>query len=54
MNPDEITLSTPSKEFAFEKSARDLDKIKDPEVLRNAAKTYLKLYLKQQEVIGKI
>jgi|TARA_B100001063_G_C16667708_1_gene504563 hypothetical protein len=54
MNPDEITLSTPSKAFAFEKSARDLDKIKDPEVLRNAAKTYIKLYLKQQEVLSKL
>ena len=54
MNPDEITLSTPSKAFAFEKSARDLDKIKDPEMLRNAAKTYIKLYLKQQEVLSKL
>lgn len=54
MNPNEITLDTPSKAFAFEQTARDLDKIKDPEVLRNVAKTYVKLYMKQQEVLRKI
>jgi len=54
MDPNEITLSTTSKAFAFEKYARDLDKIKDPEVLRNAAKAYIKLYLKQQEVLSKL
>jgi len=54
MNPDEITLDTPSKAFAFEKTARDLDKIKDLEVLRNVAKTYVKLYMKQQEVLKKL
>lgn len=30
MDPNEITLSTPSKAFAFEKYARDLDKINRP------------------------
>jgi len=54
MNPDKITLSTPSKAFEFEKTARYMDKIKDPDELKTLAKAYLKLYLKQQEVINTI
>lgn len=51
MNPDKIVLRTPSKAFEFEKTARRMDKIKDPDELRNLAKDFLKLYLKQQEAI---
>lgn len=47
----EIELSTTSKLFQFEKLSRDLDKCEDPEVLRNLLKMYIKLYLKQQEVV---
>ena len=52
MNPSEIKLSTPSKLFAYEQYSRDIDKIDDPEVLRNLAKSHIKLYLKQQEVVA--
>lgn len=51
MNPSDIKLSTPSKLFAYEQYSRDIDKINDPEVLRNLAKSHIKLYLKQQEVL---
>ena len=51
MNPSEIKLTTPSKLFAYEQYSRDIDKINDPEVLRNLAKSHIKLYLKQQEVL---
>jgi hypothetical protein len=54
MNPNDIELETMSKSFAYEKLARDVDDIKDPDVLRELAKCYLKLYFKQQEVVGKI
>ena len=33
MNPNEIELETMSKSFAYEKLARDVDDIKDPDVL---------------------
>jgi len=52
MDPAEIELNTTSKMFAYEKFARELDKVDDVETLRNIAKTQLKLYLKQQEVVG--
>ena len=54
MNFDKTVLRTPSKAFEFEKIARYMDKIKDPDELRNLAKDYLKLYLKQQEIINTI
>lgn len=50
MEPDEITLESIDKLFEYEKHARlidDMDKIQ----LRNFAKLYCKLYLKQQEAI---
>ena len=53
-NPNEITLDSVSKSFEYEKQAREIDECRDVEELRNLCKLYLKLYLKQQEVIGKI
>lgn len=52
MDPSEIELSTTSKMFSYEKLARDIDKIEDPKVLRDVAKSYIKLYLKQEETIS--
>ena len=53
MDPDKITLDDLNKSFEYEKLARDIDSIDDCIVLRNYAKSYIKLYLKQQEVISK-
>lgn len=54
MDPDKITLENISKMFEYEKLSRDLDSIGDVKILRDYAKCYIKLYLKQQEVISKI
>ena len=54
MKPSDIKLSTTSKMFAYETMAREIDKVDDPEVLRDLAKSYAKLYLKQQETIVSI
>lgn len=51
MDPDKIELENLSKSFEYFKYASDIDKINDIEELRNIAKSYFKLYLKQQEVI---
>lgn len=53
MDPDKIVLEDINKMFEYEKLARDIDTISDVELLRNYAKSYIKLYLKQQEVISK-
>lgn len=54
INPNEIELETMSKSFAYEKLARDVDDIKDPDLLRELAKCYIKLYFKQQEVVSRM
>lgn len=54
MNPNDISLECVNKLFEYERQARNIDSIDDIEVLRNFAKSYIKLYLKQQEVLSKI
>jgi hypothetical protein len=52
MNPDQIQLENVNKMFEYEKLSRDIDSVDDIEVLKNYAKSYIKLYLKQQEVVS--
>lgn len=54
MDPDKIELENLSKSFEYFKYAAEIDKISDIEELRNIAKSYYKLYLRQQEVVTKI
>jgi hypothetical protein len=51
MEPSDISLETMNKLFEYEKHSRLIDEM-DIEELRNFAKLYCKLYLKQQEVIS--
>jgi len=52
MNPDTIELSNLTKSFEYVKFSNQIDSINDIEDLRNLAKCYFKLYLKQQEIIS--
>jgi hypothetical protein len=52
MDPNKISLSNMNKLFEYEKISRDIDSIDDITELRSIAKSYIKLYLKQQEVIA--
>lgn len=54
MNPDDITLESLSKNFEYFKIASEIDNYDDIETLRNIAKSYCKLYYKQQEVLSEI
>jgi hypothetical protein len=51
MSHEEIKLATPTRMFTFEQLSRDIDKINDVDTLREMAKSHIKLYLKQQEVV---
>ncbi len=51
MDPNEISLDSIDKLFEYEKHARFINDL-SLEELRNFAKLYCKLYLKQQEVIA--
>ena len=50
MDPDKIELESMNKMFEYEKYSRLIDEL-DIDELKNFAKSYFKLYLKQQEVI---
>jgi hypothetical protein len=50
MDPNEITLNSIDKLFEYEKHARVIDQMNNEE-LKNFAKLYCKLYLKQQEAV---
>lgn len=54
MNPKDIDLENLDKLFEYEKISRDIDSIDDVDYLRNLAKSYVKLYFKQQEVISRL
>jgi hypothetical protein len=54
MNPDKIKLEKLSKEFEYHKVSSEIDNIECVETLKNIAKSYYKLYLKQQEVLSLI
>ena len=52
MNPDNIILEDLSKSFEYVKVCSEIDSIDDVDQLRNICKSYMKLYMKQQEVIS--
>jgi len=52
MDPDKIELENLSKSFEFFKVSAEIDNIDDVNKLRLIAKSYYKLYLKQQEVVS--
>ena len=51
MDPDTIELKNLSKSFAYQKLASEIDNCDDREELRNVAKSFIKLYYKQQETM---
>jgi hypothetical protein len=52
MNPDTIELSNLTKSFEYVKFSNQIDSIDNIEDLKNLAKCYFKLYLKQQEIVS--
>jgi hypothetical protein len=52
MDPDKIELENLSKSFEYYKGAAEIDSVENIDDLKNIAKSYFKLYLKQQEVVA--
>ena len=52
MKPDDLELETISKLFEYEKISRELDTCTNIDLMRNLCKCYVKLYMKQQEVVS--
>jgi len=54
MDPDKIELENLSKSFEYFKVSSEIDSIEDIEMVKLVAKSYFKLYLKQQEVVANL
>lgn len=54
IDPIKIDLENINKLFEYEKISRDIDSIDDIELVKTFAKAYVKLYLKQQEIVSNL
>ena len=52
MDPNEIEIKGLEKSFAYQKIASEIDSCDDRDTLRNIAKSFCKLYYKQQETMS--
>jgi len=52
MDPDNIKLSNLSKMFAYSQLASEIDSCDDSDTLKKIAKSFCKLYYKQQETMS--
>lgn len=52
MDADDLKLETISKLFEYEKISREIDTCTNLDLMRNLCKCYVKLYMKQQEVVS--
>jgi hypothetical protein len=52
MDPNSIELDNLSKIFEYEKFSREIDSCDDIKFLKNLAKSFIKLYFKQQETLS--
>ena len=51
MDPESIELNNLSKQFAYTKVASEIDSCDNRDELKNIAKSFCKLYYKQQETM---
>jgi len=54
MNSDKISLKNLNKLFEYEKLSREIDECANIDQLRDIAKSYIKLYFAQQEIMTDI
>jgi hypothetical protein len=54
MDPDKIELKNLTKSFEYTKIASEIDGCDDRDMLKNIAKSFVKLYYKQQETLSVI
>lgn len=54
MDPDKLKLETISKLFEYEKISRELDSCNNLDLMRSLCKCYVKLYMRQEEVVANL
>ena len=53
LDPEKVKLTSVAKAFEYEKISREIDGCEDVAQLRNLAKCFLKLQMRQQEMMQK-
>ena len=53
-NPAEIVLQSTAKMFEYERLSRQIEECDDIDMLRDMARCWIKLYMKQQETMRAI
>ena len=54
MDPNEIVLENLTKNFEYERIAREIDSCENIDQVKNIAKSYVKLHLKYQETLASL
>jgi hypothetical protein len=54
MDPNDIVLENLTKNFEYERIAREIDSCENIDQVKNIAKSYVKLYLKYQETLASL
>lgn len=54
MDPSQIELNTMSKMFEYEKISREIDACDDISTMKNIAKSFVKLYFSQEEMMSNL
>jgi hypothetical protein len=54
MDPSDIVLENLTKNFEYERIAREIDSCENIEQVKNIAKSYVKLHLKYQETLANL
>jgi len=52
MKPEEIVLSTTTRQFHYETLSREIEGCNDVNELKEQLRSWIKLYMKQQETLG--
>lgn len=51
-DPSQISLDSTSKLFEYERISREIEECSDIDTIKDMLRCYVKLYMKQQEVIS--
>lgn len=54
MKPEDITLRTTSRQFHYETLSRQIEECNDIKELKEQLRSWIRLYMKQQETLGLI
>lgn len=54
MDPNEIVIESLTKNFEYERIAREIDSCENIEQVKDIAKSYVKLHLKYQETLASL